>query len=97
MRKAFFLACLLAAGAAGAQNTPEQKRPEEKRTEPAPAPRLNLKLDNPAQFVREAPPPDPAKGAETLPSLGGNAMTLERTPTRSERPSPFPKDSETNR
>ena len=76
----------------------QTQKPDEKRAEPAPAPapRLNLKLDNPAQFVRETPA-DASKGTETLPSLGGNAMTLERTPTRSERPSPFPKDSETNR
>ena len=78
----------------------QAQKPDEKRAEPAPAPapaqRLNLKLDNPAQFVRETPA-DASKGTETLPSLGGNAMTLERTPTRSERPSPFPKDSETNR
>ena len=72
----------------------QTQKPEEKRPDPAPAPRLNLKLDNPAQFVRETPPPEPVKGAETLPSLGGNAMTLERTPTRVERPSPYPKDTE---
>ena len=81
------------AGHAAAQ----AQKAEEKRADPAPAPRLNLKLDNPAQFVRETPPPEPAKGADGLPSLGGNAATLERTPTRAERPSPYPKDTENNR
>ena len=90
MRSAFLFACLLAAGA-GAQT----QKPEEKRAESPP--RLNLKLDNPAQFVRETPPAEPGKGADTLPSLGGNAVTLERTPTRAERPPPYPKDTETHR
>jgi len=91
---AFFLACLLAS-AAGAQT----QKSEEKRTERTePAPRLNLKLDNPAQFVRETPPAEPGKGTDALPSLGGNAVTLERPAApRVERPSPYPKDVETGR
>jgi hypothetical protein len=92
-------ALLAAAGPAAAQApapaaVEERAAPAERRA-PA-APRLNLKLDNAAQYTTEAPKEKDA-GAN-LPVLGGNAVPYERAPRpRMEGTAPYPRDSESPR
>ena len=88
-RSALLIALMAAAGCAFAQ-APKQVPPEERQ--PAkPAPRLNLKLDNPGQYAREVPRDD--KSADNLPTLGGNARPLPKAdvPVHAR---PYPVDSE---
>ena len=91
MRVFLTLWLLAAAGAAAAQETKKEPPPETKTEQERPAPRLNLKLENPGQYARETPP-ETGK-ADPLPSLGGDARVVTPVPTA---PStrPFPKDTE---
>jgi len=95
MKQAIVFALLFSAGLATAQapQKPAAAPPEERPV--APAPRLNLKLDDAARYTREEPV---SKGGnDQLPSLGAGAVALEPAPTlpRAE-PSrtPYPVDSE---
>jgi hypothetical protein len=57
----------------------------------APAPRLNLKLDNPARYAQESPG---AGGAAALPALGGDARPLPAPSPSPNTAGTFPKDSQ---
>jgi hypothetical protein len=78
------------------QPAPAQEPPASSRASAAasPGPRLNLKLDNPAQYSRETP--KDSGSADALPSLGGDARSLpvvrDSTPTRNSS-SPYPQDT----
>ena len=75
MKKSALLIALMAAAACVFAQAPKQVPPEER--EPAkPAPRLNLKLDNPGQYAREVPRDD--KTGDGLPTLGANARPLPK-------------------
>ncbi|HWM43020.1 MAG TPA: hypothetical protein VNP36_11325 [Burkholderiales bacterium] len=79
------------------QPAPAEEPPASRLASPAasPGPRLNLKLDNPAQYSREMP--KDSGSAERLPSLGGDARSLPaRDPTAS-RNAVYPQDSNPNR
>jgi hypothetical protein len=86
----FFTLLLAAAGAAAAQETKETKPQLSQERPAAPAPSLNLKLDNPGQYAREAPREG---GGEPLPSLGADARVVTPAPTAPST-KPFPKDTE---
>ena len=92
MRKAalFFVFPLLAAADPAAPQAPKPAPPEERPA--APAPQLNLRLDEPGRFARETPRED-SGSARALPSLGDNARPLpaRSIPTTTQ---PFPKDAE---
>ena len=104
MRKsaAFVAFSLLAAAGPAAPQAPKPAPApaEERPASSPPTTPLNLKLDQPARFYTRETPPDGAGGksaADNLPSLGGNAVTLERPPvsqSRSPSSTPFPQDSE---
>jgi hypothetical protein len=94
---------LLVAPSLGMPQTPQPAPAEERPASPpaspaaSPGPRLNLKLDNPAQYSRETP--QDSGSAELLPALGGDARSLparESTPSRNSS-SPYPQDSNPNR
>jgi hypothetical protein len=103
MRKSALFVAFSLLGAAGPA-APQAPKPApaaaEERPASSPTAPLNLKLDQPARFYTRETPPDGAGGksaADNLPSLGGNAVTLERPPasqSRSPSSSPFPIDSE---
>jgi hypothetical protein len=89
------LALAAAALPAAAQTSaPAEERPPSSRAAPppSPAPRLNLKLDNPAQYSRETP--RDGAGAELLPALGGDARPIPARPLSNPLDGPFPKDSQ---
>jgi hypothetical protein len=84
---------LLAASGLATPQAPKPAATEERpASPPAPGPRLNLKLDDPARYTRETP----REGDGALPSLGGDARRLPATsyPTPMETTRPFPKDTE---
>jgi hypothetical protein len=99
MKQAIVFALLFCAGLATAQapQKPAAAPPEERPASvpAAPAPRLNLKLDDAARYTREEPVSK--GGSDQLPSLGAGAVFLEPAPTlpRAEPSrSPYPVDSE---
>ena len=79
--------------AASGPASPQASKPAPAEERPASSlvvPRLNLKLDNPAQYSQERE----GGSADALPSLGGDARPL---PAKGETPTsarPFPKDTE---
>jgi len=83
---------LLAAAGSAASQAPDPAPPPQERSA-APGPRLNLKLDKPADYARETPREGAAGGADGLPSLGANARPMPATPTPTTT-RPFPADSE---
>ncbi len=93
MSRAPVLVALLLLGASGPAPSQEAPKPPAKEERPS----LNLRLDNAARYTRESP--DGKAAADNLPSLGGNAAPLERTPKPVTYPgaSPFPKDTEPGR
>ena len=102
MRKAprfVFLFVAFSLLAAAGPAAPQAPKPAPAPAEERPAPRLNLKLDEPARFYTRETPADGAGGkstADNLPSLGGNPVSLEPPTAPPSRPpsSPYPKDSE---
>jgi hypothetical protein len=99
-RRLAALAFAAAAWPAAAQTpAPAEERPASSPASPAPSPspRLNLKLDNPAQYSRETP--QDSGSAELLPALGGDARSLPATASTPSRnaSSPYPQDSNPNR
>jgi hypothetical protein len=93
MRKApawVAIALLGAAGPAAAQ-APKPDAAAERPAAPAPAPRLNLKLDNPGRYAQESPGEG---GAAALPALGGDARPLPATSPTPNTAGTFPKDSQ---
>jgi hypothetical protein len=84
----FFALSLLAAAGATAAEEPKETKPAASQERPT----LNLKLDNPGQYAREAPQETGGK-AEPLPSLGADARPVPTTPTPTTT-RPFPADSE---
>jgi hypothetical protein len=96
-KAALFIAGVLMTGAAWAQESKPSAADDKSKAAPPPQRPLNLKLDNPARYTREEPT---KKAEDSLPSLGGGGSPLfERAaePARTERPSPYPKDTENTR
>ena len=99
----FVAVTLLAAAvpvAAQPASAPRPSAPAPERKAPSGETRLNLKLDGPAsQYVREtAPEPASGKAGDNLPSLGGTAAPVERTPTvpvPERAKTPYPRDWQT--
>ena len=96
MKKSILLILALGAAQAAAQSSAPQPvpAPAPERKAPETRPPLNLKLDQPAgMYVREEPRD---KNADNLPSLGGGgSVNFERRePTRTERRTPYPQDTE---
>lgn len=93
MRLVFALLLLAAAGPVAPQAPKADPSEERPAVSPSsPAPRLNLKLDDPARYTREAPrESDGAAGA--LPTLGANARPVPVTPMPTTT-RPFPEDTE---
>lgn len=85
-------ALLCAAGTALAQD----KKPAAGEEKPAPEQRrpLNLRLDNPSQYVTEEPVDKSGTPAGALPSLGADARTLPSGAATSTSSRPYPKDTE---
>jgi hypothetical protein len=84
-----------AAQAPAAAAPSDAKAPQQPPAQPGT--KLNLKLDNPAQYSRETPRDG---GAEVLPALGSNArpIPIEQAPPRSgARTSPYPPDTNPGR
>jgi len=89
---------LLAAAGPAAPQAPAPAPSDAKASPQPPAqtgPKLNLKLDNPAQYSREAP----REGGESavLPSLGADARVVEKAPLSGARTSPYPQDTNPGR
>jgi hypothetical protein len=98
MKKRLAALAFAAAWPAAAQTpAPAEERPPSSRAAPAPSPgpRLNLKLDNPAQYSRETP--RDSGSAELLPALGGDARALPAREPMSSRNPTYPQDSNPNR
>jgi len=95
MRKAPLLVAFSLLGVAGPAAAEAPKpAPAEARLEapPSPRPPLNLKLENPSQYLREAP--QERSAGDGLPSLGANARPLPPpTPTPSTSTT-YPTDSQ---
>jgi hypothetical protein len=92
MRKApaWIAIALLGAAGPGAAQAPKPDPAAERPA--APAPRLNLKLDNPARYARESPVEG---GGAALPALGGDARPLPATsPPTPNTAGTFNKDSQ---
>jgi hypothetical protein len=84
------LALAVAAGPVVAQVQEPKPAPKEE-----PAPRLNLKLDQPARFYTSETPGEKKPSDDKLPSLGDGAKPMERpAPSRGESTFSYPKDSE---
>jgi len=87
---------LLAAGvaAAQAQNAPApQQTPAAQDPPAAPAPRLKLRLQDPARYAREVPSEE-RKSTAPLPALGGGPTTFSGGPPGSGGPSPYPQNTD---
>ena len=98
MKRRLVALAFAAAWPAAAQTpAPAEERPASPRASPpaSPGPRLNLKLDNPAQYSRETP--KDSGSAEPLPALGGDARSLPAREPASSRTSPYPQDSNPGR
>ena len=93
MRTLLLCVLPLLAGVAAAQPTEKPKPAAREEKPPAPAPRLNLRLDNPAQYARETPKED--ADTRSLPGLGAGALPLppDAPRIRSDAGSPYPKDT----
>ena len=84
MTRSFFPVTLLLLAAA-TPATPQESKPAAAAEPPAssspaqPAPRLNLRLDNPSSYAREAPREEAKDASGTLPTLGGGT-SLDRPP-----------------
>jgi hypothetical protein len=95
MKYLFLTALLCASGIALAQEkkpvpageTAAKEKPASEQRRP-----LNLRLDNPSQYVTEVPVEKSAPGA--LPSLGADARTLPSGAPASSSSRPYPKDTE---
>jgi len=99
MRKAAAFAVVLSFSAAGAAQPSAQPPAPQPQAEPA-KPRLNLQLNEAdlRALPRSAPLPqdaDEPKAARDLPSLGGDARTVERARSSERTPNtPYPRDTE---
>jgi hypothetical protein len=85
---------LLAAAGPVAAQAPAPAPSDAKASQQPPAQpgtKLNLKLDNPAQYSRETP--REGGSADVLPSLGANARPIEKAAPSAERTSPYPPDT----
>jgi len=87
---------LLAAAGPAAPQAPAPAPSDAKASPQPPAqtgPKLNLKLDNPAQYSRETPRED-GRSADLLPSLGADARVVEKekAPPSGARTSPYPSE-----
>ena len=88
------LSALIAAPVAAEAPKPaaaEVPKPAAAEANPAPAPRLNLRLDNAARYSREVPRED--AGGGTLPGLGSEARPLPERSFSKSMDETFPKDS----
>ncbi|HEY8251144.1 MAG TPA: hypothetical protein VIG70_11085 [Burkholderiales bacterium] len=91
---------LLAAAGPAAPQAPAPA-PSDAKASPQPpaqpAPKLNLKLDNPAQYSRETPR-EGGGSPDVLPSLGADARTMEKAaPLSGSRTSPYPAEPSAGR
>jgi len=85
---------LLAAAGPAAPQAPAPAPSDAKTSQQPPAQperKLNLKLDNPAQYSRETP--RDGGSADVLPSLGADARPVEKTTPSAVRTTPYPTDT----
>ena len=93
MKYVLLVALSLVSGAAAAQaQKPAAQEERPAVSNPSPAPRLNLKLDDPGRYTREEP--REGAGSAALPTLGGDARQLPARTANTPLDGPFPKDTE---